>query len=534
MGNPNDNDAWGKSYGGDARLEPPSSSSPSPERGYCDASSTHNDSDGIVSSLTNDDSRRFRKPIANKRRSAESSEGSLSSSSSDDREKTQSLITASEGLYERVNHSEISSRKRKGQPVSVASSSPQSSSWHMDGSMILNGGGGTSEPSEIPTKRSKTGGAGTRPSKDGKRSSRKKKDHNLATVEGQLAANPGISEEEARAAAKREYHRQNAALARVRNKDMVTQLKRTVSDLTRKSADLQRANDVLRSQLEILSKQNADLVKSRTARTANALAAAPVAAPEASTVPRYPASVVVPTDQSALLLLQVMSSLLQAPPQGQVNFAPQGANLFETLLKTQTQILSQPQAPVASSNVLDPLVMGQMLAMLQGHGQVPPPSAATPIAPTQQLPSLCTLQPPHQVSPSQELSPNGTSASERQRLELLLALSSPSSASPQVPVTPLPQQASLTPVPALPAVVSDVKQPPHPSRGLVRNVSSSASTTTSPSNDMSAYAGSTLAAAAPSSTTDDATSSDLQASQLMLLLRSLSQSNSSSAQVRQG
>lgn len=532
MGEPND-DAWGKGNV-DRILEAPSSS-PSPEAGYCDASSTHNDSDGIVSSLTNDDSR-SRKQRANAIRSAESSEESLSSSSSDDRVKSKSLLTTSDGLYERVNHSESSSRKRKSQPVSVASSLPEAS-WQMNGSLVLDRGGGIKGQNDLPSKKSRSGGTGMRLPRDNKRSLRKKKDHNLATVEGQLAANPGISEEEARAAAKREYHRQNAALARVRNKEMVSELKRTVSDLTRKSTELQRANDVLRSQLEILSKQNADLVKTRTARTANAVVAAPVAVPETTPVPRYPATAGATSDPSALLLLQVMSSLLQAP-QGQVNFPPQGANLLESLMNTHAQLVNQPQAPVAPSNGFDPLMMGQMLAMLQGHGQVPASPASTPVVPTQQLSSFSTLQPPHHVSPAQEMSSNVTSqtmtpssaAAERQRLELLLSLSSPSNSSQQVPVTPLPQHASLAPVPALPAVVSDVKAS-HQGHGLVRNVSSSGSTVTPPSNDGGALRGSALATS-PSST-NDATSSDLQASQLMLLLRSLSQNNSS-AQVRQG
>lgn len=75
----------------------------------------------------------------------------------------------------------------------------------------------------------------------------------LCTAEGQMAKNPGMSYEEAKEAAKREYNRRNAARARVRNKDMVKGLQRRVSELTKLTSELQRTNEILRSQLEILT-----------------------------------------------------------------------------------------------------------------------------------------------------------------------------------------------------------------------------------------------------------------------------------------
>lgn len=75
----------------------------------------------------------------------------------------------------------------------------------------------------------------------------------LCTVEGQLASNPNMSREEAKEAAKKEYNRRNAARARVRNKDMVKSLQKRVNELTHMVTQLQRTNDVLRSQIDVMS-----------------------------------------------------------------------------------------------------------------------------------------------------------------------------------------------------------------------------------------------------------------------------------------
>jgi hypothetical protein len=62
-----------------------------------------------------------------------------------------------------------------------------------------------------------------------------------------------MSEDDARVNAKREYNRQNAARARVRNKDMVRQLQEKVEFLTNRAQQLEQANEVLRAQLDVMA-----------------------------------------------------------------------------------------------------------------------------------------------------------------------------------------------------------------------------------------------------------------------------------------
>jgi hypothetical protein len=86
-------------------------------------------------------------------------------------------------------------------------------------------------------------------------------EHDLTTPEGQMAMNPGkLTAKAAATEAKREYNRRNAARARKRNKHMVGDLQEKVHSLTKRTEDLQRSNDVLRAQLEVLQTQNRDLL----------------------------------------------------------------------------------------------------------------------------------------------------------------------------------------------------------------------------------------------------------------------------------
>lgn len=77
--------------------------------------------------------------------------------------------------------------------------------------------------------------------------------YNLATVEGQLASNPDLDLELAKVQAKREYNRQNAARARVRNKERVEELQQKVAALTKTAEECQRENEMLRAQLKALT-----------------------------------------------------------------------------------------------------------------------------------------------------------------------------------------------------------------------------------------------------------------------------------------
>jgi hypothetical protein len=88
-------------------------------------------------------------------------------------------------------------------------------------------------------------------------------EHDLTTQEGQMAMNPKLTSLEAGTEAKREYNRRNAARARKRNKHMVGDLQEKVHTLTKRTEDLQKFNDVLQAQLEVLQTQNRDLLLSR-------------------------------------------------------------------------------------------------------------------------------------------------------------------------------------------------------------------------------------------------------------------------------
>ena len=82
----------------------------------------------------------------------------------------------------------------------------------------------------------------------------------LSTPEGQLKANPEMSLQEAKSAAKREYNRLNAARARQRNKMTVEQLHGRITELQNTVEQLQRANQGLTAQLSVLTQQNRTLV----------------------------------------------------------------------------------------------------------------------------------------------------------------------------------------------------------------------------------------------------------------------------------
>ena len=118
---------------------------------------------------------------------------------------------------------------------------------------------------EEPKKRSSSEDGKTRKSKK----ARKNSGSDLTSVEGQLAANPGMTLDEAKVAAKKEYHRLNAADSRRRQKEMVENLKAEYARLKDYEKELKRKNEVLKAQVEIL--------KNYSGNAAAAAAAASVA-----------------------------------------------------------------------------------------------------------------------------------------------------------------------------------------------------------------------------------------------------------------
>ena len=140
-------------------------------------------------------------------------------------------------------------------------------------------------------------------------------DEESVTPEGQLRRNPGLGEEEARIAAKREYNRRNAARARTRNKALIGDLQRKVTKLTRYTEDLQRRNDILRAQLDMLSTQNQELMAEN---------ASPPAAPATP----------VPIQNQALLGAMGQLQLLLALLQNQFMMQAQGTQVAAPVAPT--------------------------------------------------------------------------------------------------------------------------------------------------------------------------------------------------------
>lgn len=62
---------------------------------------------------------------------------------------------------------------------------------------------------------------------------------------------------------RRAYNRKCAAKARKRSKDLISHLQGQVEDLTKDKTELQRSNDVMRAQLELLESQNRTLMMSQ-------------------------------------------------------------------------------------------------------------------------------------------------------------------------------------------------------------------------------------------------------------------------------
>ena len=97
----------------------------------------------------------------------------------------------------------------------------------------------------------------------------------LTTVSGQLSQNSHLTPEQAKMAAKREYNRRNAARARIRNKNLMTELQERCTRLTTTTEELERENEILRAQLEIFRGQGAIPGTARAAQRPRQQAASP-------------------------------------------------------------------------------------------------------------------------------------------------------------------------------------------------------------------------------------------------------------------
>jgi hypothetical protein len=162
-------------------------------------------------------------------------------------------------------------------------------------------------------------------------------EHGLTTPEGQMAMNPKLTAKAAATEAKREYNRRNAARARKRSKYMVGDLQEQVHSLTSRAEDLQRSNDVLQAQIEVLQSQNRDLLASRKG-------------PE-------PRAQVQPSNDIMSQLLEQLQEKSEAQQQ----------------VQTITQLLNNLSGQASSSQIPSSLtgghqVGGNLLAGMQGQG----------------------------------------------------------------------------------------------------------------------------------------------------------------------
>ena len=132
------------------------------------------------------------------------------------------------------------------------------------------------------------------------------------TMKGQMALNPEMTKDEARIAAKKEYHRLNAAASRRRQKNMVECLKDELLRLTELEKKLEVENQVLKAKTEILEQQQA----SRKDQ-------APIIPPPVLSQPSLrmspPTHIMVPQQQQTIMQSVPQVHLSQAPAPQSVN-----------------------------------------------------------------------------------------------------------------------------------------------------------------------------------------------------------------------
>jgi hypothetical protein len=112
----------------------------------------------------------------------------------------------------------------------------------------------------------------------------------LTTVAGQRTLNPGMSEEDAREAAKKEYHRKHAAKSRIRHKGLLRDLTEKVAELRKSNQELRETHDQLVSQLRLYESVEPGLVSQLPPLTSDLSAAAIPGRPQGSSLDPQPAT----------------------------------------------------------------------------------------------------------------------------------------------------------------------------------------------------------------------------------------------------
>jgi hypothetical protein len=205
-------------------------------------------------------------------------------------------------------------------------------------------------------------------------------------VEGRLAKNSGLRREDAKAAEKREYNRVNAARARLRNKEMVEELQKNVIDLNAHIVELERSNEILRAQVEVLGSRSQSLLTTSQVPTA--------AAPEQELdhVQSSTAAIVAPSLNTPNFSVQQSGTGTGQPSPHQNVVAVE--QLLASILGRSLPQLEQPPSPPALDNLslLLTLVQGSNGASINSQLQSGPPQfSGAAIAPPTAQPLPSTL-----------------------------------------------------------------------------------------------------------------------------------------------
>jgi hypothetical protein len=110
----------------------------------------------------------------------------------------------------------------------------------------------------------------------------------LTTVAGQRTLNPGMSEEDAREAAKKEYHRKHAARSRIRHKGLLRDLTDKVAELRKSNQELRETHDQLVSQLRLYESVEPGLVAQLPSLTSELSSAALPGGPQSTSLELQP------------------------------------------------------------------------------------------------------------------------------------------------------------------------------------------------------------------------------------------------------
>lgn len=190
----------------------------------------------------------------------------------------------------------------------------------------------------------------------------------LTTTEGQLAACPGLSEAEAKDAAKREYHRKHAARSRTRHKGLMKDLKEKVTELQKTNQELRATHEALCSQLRAYEHLERGAGQSPVPSSSLRSMRADV---PADLLPRGNSHVDIATVRQ--LPLDLLSGFLSQPRTESA--LPTQNHLVGLQSLLQAHVLASPPPPHSQSHILAPQLPVVPNILNSGSPRSPPNSA---------------------------------------------------------------------------------------------------------------------------------------------------------------